>query len=472
MPQSSPYHARYVQPLGQRDLYLPVAVDSVNTTKKVSYAIITSDLLIPGDGQPIPKGALVVEQKIIVWLGTSAEIPAEYTSKPHRKFHVPYMMPGLWDCHTHFSDAGDVVASGAAGLTFIAGDSVGQGARLARGCWEAIQRGYTSLRDLAGFGCEIATAIDEGVIIGPNIYSAGAALSQTAGHGDIFALPAGDALGNLGVNGTKHGYSNVQMTCLVDGADECRRGVRLQIRRGAKCIKVLASGGVLSRDDNPLYAQFCKEELDAIVEESSRMERTVAAHCHGKPGIVAAVRAGVTSIEHGTFIDEECADLMIEKDILLVATRTIVDALVKTGGKGLPPSVWKKVQLTNANHLKAYQIAIKKGVTIALGTDTGPGYNMAVELQFAVEAGMSNLEAIKAATATAPRTVKGQAPLSGQLKVGYEADILGILENPVDDVKVLQKRENINWVWKGGRLLKGPGVGPWGEDDHWVEDNE
>lgn len=109
-------------------------------------------------------------------------------------------------------------------------------------------------------------------------------------------------------------------------------------------------------------------------------------------------------------------------------------------------------------------MAIKNGVTIALGTDTSPGFNCAVELDYAVKAGLSNLEAIKAATANGPLTVGAQAPKTGQLKAGYEADILGLTENPVEDVKILQNKDHIKYVFKGGKLFKGPGVGPWGED--------
>ncbi|KAK9441807.1 amidohydrolase [Metarhizium brunneum] len=434
--------------------------------KKAFYTIVTTKLLIPGDGEPIKDAALVVKNKIIDWVGRQADLPNEYTEKPHKLHNVPYLMPGLWDCHVHFAGSNDEreAEEGSTGLSFLADHPTTAGARLARGCWDAIQRGYTSMRDLAGFGCEISKAIEDGVIIGPNIYSAGACLSQLAGHGDVFALPAGDALLNLGVASVKAGQFGAGMSCLVDGVDECRRGVRLQIRRGAKCIKVMASGGVLSRDDNPLYAQFSREELDTIVSEAKRMERTVAAHVHGKPGILQAVEAGVTSVEHVSFADQECIDLIKDRGIIFVGTRTIVNLLLDSKGEGMPKKMWEKAKLVGTHSLEGYKKAIEAGCTIALGTDTEPGFNMAIELQYAVEAGMSSLEAIKAATANGPLTVAGQAPLTGQLKAGYEADMIGVCDNPVEDVKVLQKKSNIGWVWKGGKLFKGPGIGPWGEE--------
>ncbi|KAI1799182.1 amidohydrolase [Daldinia bambusicola] len=440
--------------------------------KKPSFTIIITGLLIPGDGPPLKDAALVIENKLIAWVGAQSDLPPEYTgsptntdgsSRPCKSYSVPYLMPGLWDCHAHFFGLG---ASASDYLAIITDHPAASGARLAKGCWEALQRGYTSLRDLAGYGCEVSRAIAEGSIVGPNVYSAGACISQTGGHGDVFELPAGDALLNLGVagNSVAAGHFGTATTVLADGVDECRKAVRLQIRRGARVIKVMASGGVMSRDDDPLCAQFSAEELRTIVEEAARQNRVVAAHVHGKPGILAAVRAGVATVEHVSFADQECIDLIKEKGTVYVATRTVVELLLQSGGKGLPRQQWEKAQLIGNNNFEAYKLAVKAGVPIALGTDTAPGFNMALELEYAVQAGLSNLEAIKAATANGPLTVKGQAPKTGQLKVGYEADILGLLENPVEDVKVLQDKATIGWVWKGGKIYKGPGVGPWGEE--------
>lgn len=439
----------------------------VSTTKKVVYTVITTGLLIPGDGEPLSDAALVVDGKLIAWVGKASDLPKKYSDRAAKTHSVPYLMPGLWDCHAHFSGLyeGDD-AEGESDVAIIAEHPVSAGARLARGCWEALQRGYTSLRDLGGYGCEVARAIDDGTIVGPNVYSSGACLSQLAGHGDIFELPAGDVLLNLGVGGAvASGHHGTGMACIADGVDQCRRAVRLQIRRGARCVKVMASGGVLSRDDDVRHAQFSAGELDVIVEEATRVDRAVAAHVHGKAGILAAVRAGVATVEHVSFADEECVDLIREKGVVYVATRTIVDLLLRSGGKGLPRSSWEKAKLCGSNHLTAYKLAIGAGVTIALGTDTAPGFNMAMELDYAVEAGMTSLEAIRAATANGPLTVGAQAPKTGQLKVGYEADLIGVLANPVEDVKVLQKKANIEWVWKGGRAFKGPGIGPWGEEE-------
>ncbi|PKS11606.1 hypothetical protein jhhlp_001756 [Lomentospora prolificans] len=426
-----------------------------------NLTIIAAELLIPGVGEPIRDAALVIAGGLVAWVGALHGLPSEYADAPHRRVSVPYLMPGLWDCHVHFD--GGSPEGNMSNVGVITEHPAAAGARLAKGCWDALQQGYTSMRDLAGYGCELGRAVEDGSIVGPNIYSSGACISQVGGHGDLFELPAGDVLLNLGVSSITPGHYGTGMSIIADGVEECRRAVRLQIRRGARCIKVMGSGGVGSRDDNLFCAQFSPEELECIVKEAARQNISVGVHVHAKAGIINAVNAGVATVEHVTFADDECLSLIKEKGVVYVATRTIVELLLQTGGKGLTPSVWKKAQLAGAKNRSAYEAAVKAGLTFALGTDLSPGSNHAKELEYAVEAGMSNLEAIQAATANGPLTVGAQAPKTGQLKAGYEADIIGVMENPAVDVKILQNRENIRYVWKGGRLFKGPGVGPWGE---------
>jgi imidazolonepropionase-like amidohydrolase len=437
---------------------------------KRTYIVIKTGLLIPGADEPIEDAALVIDGKLIAWVGAQADLPEKYSSAALRIYEVPYLMPGLWDCHAHFGGESEDQEVEDHYLAFVAEHPASAGARLARQCWESIQRGYTSLRDVGGLGCELSKAVDDGTIIGPNIYGAGAVLSQTAGHGDVFSMPAGDVLSNLGVTSLHSGHLSSNVCVLADGVDECRKAVRLQIRRGAKCIKFCASGGVTSRDDDVQRAQFSDEEMVTIMTEAARQGRSVAAHAHAKPGIIAAIKAGVKTIEHGSFADQECVDLMKEKNVIFVPTRFVVEALIESGGKGLTRESWEKAKLCAKSHLSAYKAALAAGVTIAFGTDTSPGFNMAIEIELAVKSGMSNLEAIKAATANGPLTVGEMAPKTGQLKEGYEADLIGVLENPVENVKVLQKKGNIGWVWKGGRIFKGPGVGPWGESSSSSDD--
>lgn len=418
---------------------------------------ICAELLIPGRGDPTKDAAVIISSnsKKIVFVGKQSDVPNKYTACP--TIYVPYILPGLWDCHCHFTGATSLKLSEIARLNMATA-----GARLARSAADTLNAGFTSVRDLGGYAPEIAVAIEEGTIPGPNIYSAGAAISQTAGHGDFFDIPAGWVWQCSGVarNDMNVGTSAL---CIADGVDECRKAVRLQIRRGAKVIKVFASGGVLSIADNPLYQQFSDEELNVIVEEAKRMHRVVAAHVHGKEGIMAALNAGCKTLEHGTYLDEEAMNLMKEKEAILIATRTITKEALKNKDLLSPESRTKMVEVAKTGE-RMYKKAIKSGVKIALGTDLGvsiPGLglshgNNGGELAYAVEAGMTPLEAIEAATANAQETLGPQAPLSGQIKEGYDADIIAVVSNPLEDIDVFKDAKNVSHVWKGGKLFKSP----------------
>jgi imidazolonepropionase-like amidohydrolase len=421
--------------------------------------VIHTNLLIPGKGDPTHNSTVVTSAGKIVYVGSYLDFlkKPEYQRAPSTS--VPVLMPGLWDCHVHLVGSDSF---GYTSLTLV--NPVTAGARLARSAHDILMSGFTSVRDLGGYAPEIAQAIDEGTITGPNIYSAGSAISQTAGHGDTFELPIGFVWSRCGV-----GYGNgngddvaCRPLCIADGVDECRKAVRLMIRRGAKVIKVLASGGVLSRDDDPKFQQFSDVELKVIVEEAARMNRVVAAHVHGKAGIMAAIKAGCKTLEHGTYLDEEAVKLMLEKDVMLVATRLIVTEGVKLKDS-LSPESYRKMLETAKHHKKAYELAIKKGVKCALGTDLGisvPGTRLShgsagAELLYAVEAGMTPLQAIEAATANGPATLGPMAPLSGQIKVGYDADLIGLRKNPIKDIGIFRDLKNITHVWKGGKQFKG-----------------
>jgi len=186
---------------------------------------------------------------------------------------------------------------------------------------------------------------------------------------------------------------------------------------------------------------------------------------HGKRGIMAALHAGVKTIEHGSFLDEEAIKLMLEKDAMLIATRSIIEFNLGNS-QFLDETQWRKMQETAGSHKKAYAAAVKAGVKIALGTDLGVSstkipfrHGMSgKEFKYAVDAGMSPLEAIEAGTANAPLTLGPQAPVSGQLKKGYDADFIVVSENPLDDIEVLADPDKITHVWKGGKLQKAPGM--------------
>ena len=230
------------------------------------------------------------------------------------------------------------------------------------------------------------------------------------------------------------------------------------LRMGARVIKIHASGGVLSQLDDPHLPQFSKAELEAIVDEATRMEVVVAAHTHGKRGMMAAVEAGVKTLEHGTFIDEEVADAMVENGVILVPTRWVVNFLKEMGEQTLPEYAKAKAREAAEHHANGISLAIEKGVKIAAGTDifssNAWGRN-GEELPLLVDCGMTPLQAIEAATANAPSTLGPQAPNAGQLREGMDADVICVDGDPVTDISVLASPANITHVYKDGRQVKG-----------------
>ncbi|KAK9771270.1 hypothetical protein SCAR479_12003 [Seiridium cardinale] len=414
------------------------------------YTALRSDLLIPGRGEPIEGGALVIKGDKIEWVGAYARRPSKYGAINFD--HVPVLMPGMWDCHTHFGGYGLAFTSIGDHKALLPGANSLAGAITVADLKRTLEAGFTSVRELSGFAGYLWPGIRDGYLVGPNVYSSLSLLSITGGHGDLHDVPMcavkqfADAGGNF---------------YICDGVDECVKGVREMVRRGARCIKVCSSGGVLSLDDDPEDRQFSDDELKAICDEATRTGRAVAAHAIGKAGIMAALRAGVTSIEHGCYLDEEVADLMKEKGTILVATRHIQESLFLDHA-GFPPPVVEKIEkivpLTRAN----YNLAIRLGVRIALGTDmwhSNPEHRLAhghnaMELTYAVKAGLSPLEAIEAITATAPEVLGKKAPRTGQLKAGYDADVIGVAGNPLEDLSFLTNPTNVTHVWKGGKVYK------------------
>ena len=197
--------------------------------------------------------------------------------------------------------------------------------------------------------------------------------------------------------------------------------------------------------------------------EAVRSDRIVASHCHGKKGIMAALRAGCRTIEHGSYLDQEAIALMLEKDAILIPTRSILDYGVQHREAYTKETYAKMVKVSEA-HKKAYALAVKSGVRVALGTDLGVSsstirYNYGMNgrgFQCAVNAGMTVLEAIEARTANGPDTLGLQAPQSGHLKPGYDADFIALSQRPLEDIEALANPEKVTHVWKGGHLQRSP----------------
>ncbi|MFI5561126.1 metal-dependent hydrolase family protein [Amycolatopsis japonica] len=405
---------------------------------------IEASQLIPGRGAPIVDGVVIVEGDRIRYAGPRDEAPSTPGADVTRGHTV---MPGMWDCHGHF------MGLRSADLHDLMHEPIAlRSARCVSDLRACLDSGFTSIREVGGLGIHLARAVAEGTIEGPTIYSAGTALSTTGGHGDVhgFPIPWINDFGHLGGE-----------LRLADGPAECARAAREQLRNNARLIKVFASGGVLSEVDHPHHQQFTDAELAAIVEVAGQAERVVAAHCHGKAGIMAALKAGVRTIEHGTYLDEEAAAAMRETGAILVPTRAIMHLLLTSDL--VPPYAKRKLEEVAGRHLDAIALAREAGVTIALGTDlamTGPDRPTqwgkgGIELSLMVKGGATPLEAIEMATAVAPDTLGPQAPRSGQLLAGYDADVLLLDADPVLDIGVLADPVHVTDVWKAGRQVKG-----------------
>ncbi len=406
---------------------------------------IEADLLIPGRGEPVTDGVVLLDGPRIGYAGPAAGAPQAPGAEVWRAAAV---MPGMWDCHGHFLGT----------RTFDLGHLPLEplplrGARSARDLRAALDAGITSVREVGGLGVYLARAVAEGVLDGPAIYAAGAILSTTGGHGDLHSYP---------LDWMEAWTKQDAAMRLADGPDDCARATREQLRRNAKVIKVCASGGVLSEVDDPIHQQFTLAELRIIVEVAGLADRVVAAHCHGKPGIMAALAAGVRTIEHGTYLDDECCDAMLETSAILVPTRTIIEDIL-AHLDDVPEYARIKLEAVADIHARAVTLAHARGVTIAMGTDiglTGPdrpnswGQN-GTEPGYLVKLGMTPLEAIEATTATAPLTLGPQAPRSGQLAEGYDADVITLDADPLTDIGVLADPDRITAVWTSGRRVKG-----------------
>jgi imidazolonepropionase-like amidohydrolase len=406
---------------------------------------IEAELLIPGEGAPIRDGVVLLDGPRISYAGPAALAPSSLGACV---VSVTTVMPGMWDCHGH------LVGARSLDLNLVALEPVAvRAARCARDLRAALDAGITSVREVGGLGVYLARVVAEGVLDGPVIYAAGSILSTTGGHGDLHAFP---------LHWIEDFGRTADMGRLADGPDDCAKAVREQLRRNAKVIKVCASGGVLSEVDDPIHQQFTAAELRAIVEVAGLADRVVAAHCHGKPGIMAALRAGVRTIEHGTYLDEECCDAMRESGAILVPTRTIVEDILRFKEQ-VPDYAVAKLEAIADIHAQAVSLAYTSGVTIAMGTDialTGPdrpnawGQNGG-ELGYLVKLGMTPLEAIEAATATGPLTLGPQAPRSGRLVEGYDADVITLDADPLADIGVLADPDHVTAVWTRGRQVKG-----------------
>ena len=351
------------------------------------------------------------------------------------------VMPGLMDMHVHMESQ---TKKGAVADRFtmnppdIAFESVNY-AKV------TLLAGFTTVRDLGGSGVNISlrNAINKGFIEGPRIYTAGKSIATTGGHADP---TNGYRKSLMGDPGPADG--------VINGPDEARKAVRQRYKDGSDLIKITATGGVLSQAKDASGAQFTDDELKAIMETAKDYGFTVAAHAHGAEGMKRAIRAGITSIEHGTYMDDEAIELFKKYGTWYVPT---IIAGKSTADSAKIPGYYSEIVTPKAQavgpHIQAtFAKAYKAGVKIAFGTDAGVfmhGRN-AKEFAYMVEGGMPPLEAIRCATLNAAELL-GVADMLGTIEKGKLADIVAVGGDPVKDIHVM---ENIIFVMKNGVVYK------------------
>jgi imidazolonepropionase-like amidohydrolase len=353
------------------------------------------------------------------------------------------LMPGFMDMHTHISSQHNGPESYMEGFTLNEADYAIKGVMYAE---KTLMAGFTTVRNLGdGYNVTVAlrNAINKGMIKGPRVYTAAKAIATTGGHADPTNGMANSIMGDIG---PKEG--------VINGVAEARKAVRQRYKDGADLIKITATGGVLSVAKSGQNPQFMDDELNAIVETAKDYGMTVAVHAHGKEGMLRAIKAGVTSIEHGTYMDQEVFDQMKQYGTYYVPTimagnwvaeKAKIDGFFPELVRPKAASIGPLIQQTFA---KAY----KAGIKIAFGTDSGVSAHgdNALEFVLMVEAGMQPIEAIRSATQSAADLLNVSDSL-GTIEVGKLADLVAVKGNPLEQISLLQ---NISFVMKDGVVYK------------------
>ncbi len=400
--------------------------------------VLKGGCLIDGNGSlPVENAVIVIEEERIKEVGCadSIEIPegAEVVDMTGKT-----IMPGMIDCHVHIGSGGEA-SSELQNLKELIPYKALKATTHAK---KALDAGVTALRDMGEVGyidVAVKKAITAGLYAGPRLMVSGHGLSITGGHGDAHFIPEVQVTSKVGV---------------VDGADAARKAAREQIKHGADVLKLCATGGVMSEGTEPGAQQLTYEEMKAAIDEFKKLGKASAAHAQGTQGIKEAIRAGISSIEHGFFLDEEAIQMMLDRDVYLVPTLTAVHGIVTHGVEaGIPEYAVNKARKAQEAHIDSFKRAKAAGVKIAMGTDAGTPFNYhgenAQELALMVKAGMSEMEAIVATTKTAAELLQMEKDI-GTIEKGKYADVIAVEGSPLDDITLL---ENVEFVMKGGEMV-------------------
>jgi len=411
----------------------------------MAFTLIYNGMLIDGNGgKPVKDAAILIEGNRIRTVGMMQTITLPDASVTQLNAQGGYILPGLIDTHVHIMlqfEAMQKMVQIPFSLNFY---------RAIEYMRRTVEAGITTVRDAGGADLGVKRAVEQGLVLGPRMQISITALTITGGHGDgwqpsdnvfkLFAAYPGNPSG------------------ICDGVEDVRKKVREVLRAGAEVVKVHATGGVMSPTDHPEFTQFSPEELAVIVQEAAfRRGVKVMAHAQGAEGIKNAIRAGIHSIEHGIFLDDECIELMLNHGTFLVPTLlapvAVVEIAEQTGS--MPEYAVRKAKETIEIHRDSIARAYEAGVTIAMGTDAGVmphGTNLR-ELGLMCSVGMSPMEAIVATTKTAALCL-GWDDRVGTIETGKLADLVITRTDPLADIRALENPDNFVLVMKDGEIVK------------------
>ena len=391
--------------------------------------VIRNVTLVDGTGAaPAAGQALIVEGRRISWIGPEAQLP-EGSAGGALDGQGGTVMPGMINCHVHLTNDGspDLISQ-------VEKDSVTVAAlRGYLNLQATLESGITSVRDCGaanGIALDLARAVEDGLVRGPRIRAAGRVITMTGGHGHFIGREA-------------------------DGPDGVRQATRAEIKAGAHFIKAMATGGVLTPGVVPTQTALQQDELEQVAREAHNAGRRAACHAIGNEGIKNAIRAGIDSIEHGFYLDEEALELAMDHGTVLVPTLIAVNQIVNNGKTGaMPDWVVEKAESESGHHRESFAAAVRSGMKIAAGTDAGTPFNphtdLAQELALMVDYGMRPMDAIVAATGNAAENL-GLAPEVGTLEVGRLADIIVVDGDPAADITAVGR---VLLVMKSGTVAR------------------